>query len=66
MDKFQALSLIGLDGPDGSSPKAEIQAEIDRLAKAPQPHHPELTARLESLRRMAAKATEKGGFQRNP
>ena len=66
MDRFQAMSLIGFDGPDSSSPRAEIQAEIDRLTKAPKPHHPELTARLESLQQMAQKATEEGGFRRNP
>ena len=52
MDRFQALSLIGLDGPDGSSPPAEIKAEIARLQGMPEPHHPELTARIESLQKM--------------
>lgn len=56
MDRFQAQSLIGLDGPDSSSPKAEIEAEIARLEAAPKPHHQELTARIESLRKMAASA----------
>ncbi len=56
MDRFQALSLIGLDGPDSSSPKSEIKAEIDRLEAVPKPHHPELTARIKSLQAMLAKA----------
>lgn len=63
MDRFQALSLIGFDGPDSFSPKAEIEAEIQRLEAADLPHHPELTARVESLRKMAAKATKAGGFR---
>lgn len=66
MDRFQAMSLIGFDGPDSFSPKARVQEEIDRLTAAPTPHHPELTARISSLRRMLDKATEEGGFRRNP
>lgn len=63
MDAHQALSLIGLDGPDSSSPKAEIRAEIDRLAAMPEPHNPLLTARIKELRYLMGRATEKGGFQ---
>lgn len=63
MDRFQALSLMGFDGPDSSSPKGEIEAEIKRLEAAPTPHHPELTARIASLKEMAQEATEAGGFR---
>lgn len=61
MDKFQALAVIGLDGPDSLSPKHEIAAEIDRLEKAGS--NPLIKDRLESLRKMLATATEKGGFR---
>ena len=66
MDRFQAMSLIGFDGPDSFSPKARVQEEIDRLESAPKPHHPELTARISSLRKMLDAATEQGGFRENP
>ncbi len=57
MDRFQALSLIGLDGPDGSSPPDEIKQEIDRLEGMPKPHHPVLTAQIDRLRKMLAEAS---------
>lgn len=66
MDEFQALTLIGLDGPDSTSPRSEIEAEITRLQAAPMPHNPLLTDRIESLQKLAETATEKGGFQPNP
>lgn len=65
MDRAQALSLIGFDGPDGSSPRAEVQKEIDRLEAMPTPHHPELTARIRSLKALLPKATQAGGFRYN-
>lgn len=56
MDRFQAMAVMGFDGPDSSSPKTEIEAEIRRLESVPKPHHPSLTARIESLKTMAAEA----------
>lgn len=31
MDNAQAMALLGIDGPDSTSTKAEVQQEIDRL-----------------------------------
>jgi len=58
MDGFQALALIGLDGPDHLSPKAEILAEIKRLSAFPKPHHKALTEHITTLKAMARTATE--------
>jgi hypothetical protein len=63
MDRFQAQALIGLDGPDTHSPKAEVLEEIDRLEAIPTPHHPELIMRIRSLKTLLSKATETGGFR---
>ena len=59
MDRFQALSLIGFDGPDSSSPPDEIKATIDRMEGAPKPHHPDLTAEISRLRKLLAQAESK-------
>jgi hypothetical protein len=55
MDQYQAASLIGLDGPDTTSPASEIRAEIARLEVAQNPHQ-DVLARVKSLRKMLKKA----------
>lgn len=59
MNQYQAAAIIGLDGPDGSSPPEEIKATIDRMESAPKPHHPDLTAEIGRLRKLLAQAESK-------
>lgn len=66
MDRFQALAVIGFDGPDSTSPKAEIANEILRLQQSPAAKHPDVLARIGKLQRMEAAATEQGGFRLKP
>ena len=63
MDEFQALSVMGFDGPDSLSPRAEVTEELARLEAVPKPHHPLLSGQIAHLRKLEAEATEAGGFQ---
>jgi len=64
MDKFQAMAVLGFDGPDSHSPKAEIEQEIARLQAFEL--YPQIKAKIAELRRMLLTATEEGGFQHKP
>ncbi len=64
MDRFQEMAVMGFDGPDSFSPKAEIKAEIARLESGET--GPMIKSRLASLRQMLLEATDKGGFRPAP
>ncbi|MEO6299528.1 MAG: hypothetical protein ABIV25_07275 [Paracoccaceae bacterium] len=64
MDKYQALAVMGFDGPDSLTPKVEIEVEIARLEAFES--EPPIKARIAQLKKMLLNATDKGGFCPTP
>jgi len=64
MDRFQAMAVLGLDGPDSTSSKAEIEQEIARLEAFES--YPQIKAKIAELRLMFLTATDEGGFRHKP
>ena len=57
MDLFQAMALIGFDGPDSSSSPGEVRAEIARLLKPQNPPHWLVAGRIAEMERLLASPT---------
>ena len=54
MDLFQAMALIGFDGPDSSSSPEEVRAEIARLLKPQNPPHRLVASRIAEMEHLLA------------